>query len=475
MRPRKVLLMCSSALVVACGGDGDQVAGIDGGGSPAPLAINIVSQGPITGFGSVIVNGVQFDTSNATFTIDGAPGTEADLAVGQIVVIAGTINQAGTAGVATTVDFDDAVEGPIESIDLANDRMIVLGQTVVVSGDTSFEDDINPASLEGLNVGDVVEVSGFVASNGDILASHIELENPGGEVEVTGIVSNVDTAAATLEINSLVVDYSAAMLDGFPNGAPENGQRVEAKGTQFGGAGELLASSLELEDDGLNLDNVDEVEIEGFVTRFASATDFDVNGVAVTTNASTTFEGGASADVALGVRIEVEGSVDGNGLLVADRIEFEREGTIRIGSTVEAIQGNQLTLLGIDVVVNDGTEFDDQSSQDVQNFNIGDVSTGDYLEVRGFDDAGSITVTRLERDDNPGTITLRGIVDLVADPGFEILGIQIATDSNTDFENNAEQAISAADFFAQALGQLVEVEGLNNGGSILADEVEFED
>ena len=119
MKPSKGLLVLGTALVVACGGGGgDQVAGIDGGGNPAPVAINIVSQGTITGFGSVIVNGVRYDTSNATFTIDGSPGTESDLAVGQVVVVSGTINQAGTEGTAASVDFDDAVEGPIESIDL---------------------------------------------------------------------------------------------------------------------------------------------------------------------------------------------------------------------------------------------------------------------------------------------------------------------------------------------------------------------
>ena len=475
MKPSKGLLTLGTAFVVACGGGGDQVAGIDGGGSPAPVASNIVSQGTITGFGSVIVNGVRYDTSGATITIDGSPGVESDLVVGQVVVVTGTINQAGTEGTATRVDFDDAVEGPIESIDVAGDSMVVLGQTVRVDADTSFEDDINPASLEGLMVGDIVEVSGFADANGDILATHIELEDAGSDFEVTGFAANVDTAAMTLEINALVVDYGMAMLDDFPNGQPEDGQLVEAKGSTLGAAGELIATELEFKGNDLDFDDIDEAEIEGLITRFVSATDFDVNGIPVTTNASTEFEGGTSADLALGVRVEVEGDIDGAGVLVADEVEFEREGTIRIGAIVEAVQANQLTLLGIDVTVNSGTEFEDQSSQDVQDFELGDVSVGDYVEVRGFEDMGSLIATRLERDEDPNEVSLRGFVDAVNDPEFTILGVTIRTDGNTEFEDDNDQTISASDFFNQALGSLVEAEGENQGGVIIADEVELED
>ena len=47
------------------GGAADDFAGIDRTGSPA------ISVGPLTGFGSVIVNGVRYDTSRAAFQIDG--------------------------------------------------------------------------------------------------------------------------------------------------------------------------------------------------------------------------------------------------------------------------------------------------------------------------------------------------------------------------------------------------------------------
>ncbi len=473
MKPSKCLLVFGTAFVVACGGGGNQVAGIDGGGSPAPVASSVVSQGTITGFGSIVVNGVRYDTSSATITIDDEPGVESDLAVGQIVVVKGTISDDGTTGTADSVDFDDAVEGPIESIDLAADSMVVLGQTVRVDGDTVYEDDIDPSSLEGLNVGDIVEISGNIDANGDIVATYVELEDPGSDFEVTGFVMNLDAGAFTFEINNLVVDYSAASLDDFPNGGPENGQLVEAEGS-LGGGGELVATELEFEGNDLDLDDGDEVEIEGFITRFNSAADFDVNGIPVTTNASTEFENGSSANLALNVKVEVDGEVNAAGILVADEVEFEEEGVLRVAGLVEDVQADRLTVLGIEITVNVQTEFDDESAMDVQNFDLSDVNVGDYVEVRGFDSAGTIVATRVERDDDEGEVSLRGFVEAVADPQFTILGVTILTNAGTEFEDD-DTTLTADEFFNQAMGRLVEAEGVLQNDVIVADEVEFED
>jgi len=55
---RASLLAACAALAASCGG------GVDSGGTGAP--ISSYASGPITGFGSVIVNGVRFDDRSAT-------------------------------------------------------------------------------------------------------------------------------------------------------------------------------------------------------------------------------------------------------------------------------------------------------------------------------------------------------------------------------------------------------------------------
>lgn len=470
MKRNLILAISGAFLAVACGGGGEQVAGIDGRGSPTPSA-GIFAKGSISGFGSVIVNGVTYNTNSATFTIDGSPGTQADLAVGDVVVISGTVNS-GSAPVANSVTFDDAVEGPISDIDLAAETLTVLGQLVHVDGATSFDDNISPRSLDGLSVNDVVEVSGFFLADGSISATRIELKTPGGELELTGTVSNA--GANTFEINGFVVDFSGAMLEGFPTGAPENGQRVEAKGDNLVG-GELVATRVEFKDSDLG-DDGDEAEVEGYITIFNSAADFEVEGIRVTTNAQTVYENGSSADLAVDRKVEVEGSINASGVLVAENIEFRASSELRVEAQVEVVQAGQLTLLGIPIRVNDATRYEDSSDLDLENFGFSDIVVGNYLEIRGYEDQDGFVATQIDRDDFQGDVAVRGLIESVADPDFVILDVTISTSAATSFTaNDGITDLTPAEFFGQADGRLVEASGSLNGAIINAEEVEFED
>lgn len=469
---KRFLIIFTAVAVAACGGSGgnnNTTAGIDGRGGPARAAV--VSKGTITGFGSIIVNGVTYDTSGASFGIDGRGGQQSDLAVGDVVLVEGTVNEDGTNAVADTVTFDDAVEGPIGAIDLTAQTLTVLGQLVFVDADTSFDDSIAPRSLDGLAVTDVVEVSGFVLADGSISATRIESKPAGGEFEVTGTVS--DVVGMTFRINGLLVDFSIATPQGFPNGTPEEGQLVEAKGTVIGGAGQLFATSLEFKGNELG-DDGDQAELEGFITRFVSASDFDVEGIPVTTDAQTVYENGSSADLAINRKVEVEGDINAAGVLVAEKVEFKATGELRVESLVEAVQSNQLTVLGIVIRVDASTRYEDDSAADLEVFSLSNVVVGNYVEIRGYDDGSGIVATQLRRDDFQGDVALRGFAEDVSDPQFTILGVTVTTDAGTEYFDSDESPLDGADFFAQAEGRLVEASGTLNGG-IDAAEVEFED
>ena len=492
---RNACITAAAALLVACGGSGGGTTGASDGGSGSggsgsggsgsgggPVGGidargSAVSVGTISGFGSVIVNGVRFDTSGATFTIDDEAGSESDLAVGQVVLITGEIDEDEATGTADTVSFDDAVEGPISEIDTVNDTLIVLGQTVVVDGGTSFDDDIEPGSILGLAVGDIVEVSGFYLADGRILATYIELESPGDDFEVTGLVSNLNSGALTFEINDLVVDYSGAMLEDFPNGAPENDQIVEAEGSTLGPDGELVATSVEFESDEDvfgDLDDGDDVEIEGPITRFSSPTDFDVNGLAITTNASTEYEDGSAADLALDRRVEVEGSVNADGVIVAEEIEFELEADLEFAGNVEATSADSITLLGVTIRVTAKTRFDDQGTANDRTFSIADVTVGDFLEIDAYDDGNGLVADSVEREDDFGEDRVSGPVTEVDQPEFTVNGVTVRTDANTEYEAD-DLEIDATEFFDNAPGQFVEVVGSFTNGALIATEVELDD
>src|SRR6266853_1584760 len=109
------------------------------GGSSETGGTGITSFGTITGFGSVIVNGMEFSTSGATIVRDDVPVTQSDLRVGMVVTVSGT--HSGSSGEATRIEVDDAVKGFVESKPDAN-HWTVMGQIVLVDDQTRFENNV---------------------------------------------------------------------------------------------------------------------------------------------------------------------------------------------------------------------------------------------------------------------------------------------------------------------------------------------
>ena len=176
MKTTKLALTLSALMLLGgCGGGSSDPAPTVGNPPPTSgIGRTGIAVGPISTFGSVVVNGVRYNTDNATFTIDGQPATQADLKVGQVVVVKGSIDDDDVNGTADDISYDDEVTGLISSIDAAGQSFVVLNQTVLVNADTSFEDEFVPSSFDGLAVGQRVEVSGLFDANGDIVATRIE-------------------------------------------------------------------------------------------------------------------------------------------------------------------------------------------------------------------------------------------------------------------------------------------------------------
>lgn len=453
---KQLLIGLLTCLLVACGGGGTQVAGIDRGGVRGGIAVGVV-----TGFGSVFVNGVRYTTDAALITVDGVVVTEGELALGQVVAVDAELSAPDAA--ANTVTVDSNVIGPVAELDAVAGTLTVLGQSVTVLNTTYFSDNPGAAGLDGLIDGDIVRVSGLVDADDQVSATRIDLLAGVTRFEVQGIARDVDTGLQQLMIGGLLVDYSfASMIDGFPGGQPETGDLVRIEGTAFGPAGELIADAIVLRTGDLSGNEDDAAEIEGFITAFSGVTDFEVGGIPVTTDGNTDFEHGNAADLGLNVRVEVEGRVGANGIVLAEEVEFKDDSELRIEANVDAVDvaAGTLVVLGITVHADGLTDLDA-------------INPGDCAKVRGFESVqtpGEVIATRLEREDSCGTTKLRGIVQGVADPELTILGVTVLTDGSTDFEGG-----SAAVFFAAATGRLVEAKGDVVGPDLLAEQLEFKD
>ena len=479
--PRIIVAFFATAILstAGCGGGG----GGGGGVTPPPttppptggITGSGVAVGPITGFGSVIVNGVTYDTSSATFTKDGLPATQDDFSVGQVVVVKGSVDDNGTNATADSVEFDDVVEGPVSSHNTTTGEFIVLGQTVRIVPTTSFDD--TPACPADLTGAVAVEVSGLADANGVIEATRIECRDGtwDGVLEVNGLVSGHNAGAQTFMINALEVDYSGAAVDNFPTGIINDGDPVEAKGTAFDGT-TLDATRVEYKGNRFATDDGDFGEIEGFITRFVSASDFDVSGIPVTTTASTTFEGGVAADLGLNLKVEVDGNFNASGVLVATKVDIKSATAVRVTGTLDSVSGNTLTILGITVNTDPlKTRFEDKSEADIDPLRVGDLVSGNYVEIRGQEQpVGQITAVLLERDDSDPRTELRGFVEAGGknDPNLTVLGVTINTvgvEVYRDSRGATDVPMTRADFWAAVQeGSLVDARGTESGDTTLA-------
>jgi hypothetical protein len=436
-------------LLTSCGG------GTGGSGSP------VVASGPVTDFGSIVVTGITFDTEDATITVNGQPGSEADLRLGHVVTVRGKLDPGGTVGTAETVAFESNLRGPIDSIDTDDNSLVVLGQLVLVDEATQFGE----TPLNALVIGNVVEVSGFPDAERVVRATRIdktqEVFVPGIEIEVEGPITRLNRTNQTFRVNMLQVDFSMAELLNLPGNRLRNGQFVEVKSRRnignMNGVLVLVADSITGKDVGIQGEPGDAVEFQGIVTRGLSADNtFEVNGQTVRLTDDTVFEVGAPDNITVDVRIEVEGVFDADGIIIAQEVELgtgvEIQGTITRGLAAD----NTFEVNGQAVRFTEDTVFEGGTADD--------IAIDVPVEVEGAFDAEGVLVAAIIDFfvDIEGTIT-----QVISADTFEVNGQQrVRFTDDTVFEGGTADDI--------AIGVPVEVEGRFDAGDVLvATEIEF--
>lgn len=289
---------------------------------PQPPATESVSAvGVITALNSATINGVVYDTDSTMVMRNGQAASFSDLEIGQIVALGGTIEVIAPRGTADQIDYEATVIGPIENIDAALGRLVVMGQLIRTDADTAFDPSIDPLTFAGLTVGANVDISGFRTADDEVIATRIEPDTVTVGVQTIGSVTGLDLANLLFRIGGLTVDYSSASVIDLPGGMPTDGQFVLVRGALAGGI--LTADSLEALYDASPGTPGDRAQAQGVITRFASATDFDVNGFPMTTDSSTAYSGGAAADLQLDAEITVDGEVAASGdVILANLIAF---------------------------------------------------------------------------------------------------------------------------------------------------------
>jgi len=372
--------------LAACGG------GVETGGTGATGAY---VEGPITGFGSVIVAGVRFDDSSARVEdADGSTRSRDELRLGmRVEVESGAIADDGSGGraaTATRVRFASDLLGPVTSSDAQGLLIAVLGQTVRVT--TATVVDGAPGGAASLVVGDIVEVHGFIDPGVLIdryVATRIERRSTTpAAFRVRGLVRDLLAAPPRLRVGSQIFDLAAT---GVPAGLA-NGQLVRMTVATAQVAGRWPVTTIAAE--ARRVSDRDEAEIEGLITSLSSASRFTVNGIDVDASGATFVDG--SAGVVLGARVKVRGRSAG-GELIASSVDLRsdadafndgvdlREGITDLNTSLKTFR-----LRGVTVFYGASPRYDNGSEVDLAN--------GRRVRVRGVlsQDRTRAIATRIE-------------------------------------------------------------------------------
>lgn len=369
--------------------------------------------GEVTGFGSIYVNGIHFNTDSVNVKIDGVDSDETNLSVGMVVKVVGTVNTAGTEGVANHIIMATAVEGLVfENNYLVDGTINVMGQVVNISNDTHFNSQVAAiTAFEALVANDtVVEVHGFTDGQGEFFATMINVVGTGGtasEVKLRGVIqgSTGTTSGSTFMLGGITVQFDdmTILKDGLQMSDLVNGVYVSVESSSYStGMGQVLATEIEPVDQ--SEAEGTSYELEGIVSDITNigSNEFSVNGQRIVFDVMTQFEGGTMMDIQLDTELEVQGVVQSDGAILASEISFHAESDMEIEGTVTSIGSNTLTVddgvMPVIVTVNELTSYEDGVDESNQTFHFNQITLDMQVRVKYYVNTDMVNVaTSVER------------------------------------------------------------------------------
>jgi hypothetical protein len=314
--PFALTLACLIALSSCGGGNSSQAngSGVGTGGTGS------YTNGPISGLGSIIVNGVRYDVTGArVLSDDDGTGVHDvnELNLGMVVEVQGSkvtpgVNGAAASASADAVRFASDLVGEVTSAYDSGCLCIkVLGQTVRINSKT-----VQPAALARH---DVVAVYGLSDVDGLFTATRIDLLPGASSYKIAGLVVSVKSKVLTFGQGSNAQKVSYASLSNVPEGI-KAGARVRAWFDPKQVSGLWVATRIKV--DGALVEDTEEASLEGLVSQTVAAGGLKINGSPVDVSKLVTVPA-----LALGDRVRVEGRLLA-GVLFASELSTQSDADI---------------------------------------------------------------------------------------------------------------------------------------------------
>lgn len=322
---RRWLVLAASALS-GCGG-GTDTASVPGTGGTGNLAGTPgtggtgIFQGAISGFGSVIVNGVTYDNSRAVMRLNGLAVSQDKLRLGMVATVLGDRVAGAVSGSASQIEVWSVAQGPVSEV--RSGQFKVAGMTILTTAATWV---YGVSAGAAVSNGNYVSVWGLQSDKEGHMwtASCVVVSGTVADAVGSGVVK-VEGGQRTLNN----VRLTGAVASNLPEKAV-----VRVQGTWSADASLNVVSTKSI-DSVVAMPSQGDVEIEGVVTTVPSGTGFMLG--SLTVEATPASYSPAGSVIGLGSRVEVYGAWVG-GVLKATKVELEDDqstGTVEIKAAIQ--------------------------------------------------------------------------------------------------------------------------------------------
>ena len=252
--------------LAACGGGGSPGGTASSTATTTTGAAPVLTTGTVTGFGSIFIDGVEFQTDATTRRrrldqgkVDLAGDDKSIFSLGMVV----SVQHRQGSNKASKIEFINNLLGPASNVTATG--CTVMGVPVLIGPFTVIKPDIT-ALVNGV----IAEVSGLPNLNGAIPATFIEVHQAGvgnalQQFELKGFISGFDPVGKTFSLgpvfnstNTVAVSFANAVIDNNITSGLADGLFVEVK-TDLAGSQANPINALKIE---LGIKAEIEVELE---------------------------------------------------------------------------------------------------------------------------------------------------------------------------------------------------------------------
>ncbi|MEW6196052.1 MAG: DUF5666 domain-containing protein [Bacteroidota bacterium] len=436
-------------------------------------------EGPIIEIGTdfLVVSGITcyVDSSTVIFAHHGTMLSFSDLSVGDVVEVKALLQEDNTykaVRIKLENDEDDneiEVAGTIDFI--GSDNFTVGGFTIYVNSETKiYNHEKETLAFEDLTVGTFVKVKAYL-QNDTYFALKIKVKDDNKpEIHITGAIDAIAGDTITVKGVVFVTDQNTEF---FAN------KRIEITINDLK-VGQIVRVEGIVRDD--NSYYAQRIKVENF-WRFAVIVEGTIDSLGtnsikvsdklfvVDTTTVIIGHGGVGVidfqSLTLGLRVEIRGIVNSNGVLVAKLIKVHPEHEFEVYGTIDSIYVSQLVVAGLTITTNDETVYYDKFDNEIT---FDSLKVGQTVEIKYVKTVlNENLAVKIEIESEPGDVEFSGVVTLISSSTIQLSVPSFMINGETQFLSNVYSPIVSSSI---QVGQTVTVWANEDGsGNLRAEQV----